>query len=92
MKGNEFEEERRKMRIEGMYELIKTLEVMNSNLERIAKALERAHPPHIITVSNNTIKSTELRELIEHSCTEDAIAMGCRVYNPITMKWSDEEE
>lgn len=92
MKGNESEEERRKMMIEEMYELIKILEVMNSNLERIAKALERALPPHIITATNNTIKSTELRELINPSCTEATIATGCRVFNPVTMKWSDEGE
>ena len=42
------------MQIEGMYKLIETLEKMNSNLERIAKVLERAYPPLTITTTKDT--------------------------------------
>lgn len=37
------------MQIEGTYRILETLEKMNSNLERIAKVLERAYPPLMIT-------------------------------------------
>ena len=37
------------MVMEAENKIIKTLEEMNSNLERIAKALERAYPSVIIT-------------------------------------------
>lgn len=74
--------------MEAEYKIIKTLEEMNSNLERIAKALDRAFPPLIIT-TNKTIEPTKLKELIEPTCSEEAIAMGFRIYNPVTMKWSE---
>ena len=42
------------MTIDGMYKLIETLEKMNSNLERIATALERAYPPLMIATTKDT--------------------------------------
>lgn len=38
--------------------IIKTLEEMNLNLERIAKALERAYPSVIITAYNEITEET----------------------------------
>lgn len=60
-----------------MDNLMYLINEQNKLLERIAKALERAYPP-------------SLKELKEPSCAEEAIAMGYRLYDPITMKWSDE--
>ena len=67
------------MTTEGMYELIKTLEKMNSNLERTAKVLERAYPPLMITTPKEI--------------TEDAPSMLEKldsikyVYKPSTHLW-----
>ena len=75
-----------------MYEMENLLYIIreqNKILERIAKALDRAFPPLIIT-ADKTIEPTKLKELLEPTCTEEAIAMGIRVYDPVTMKWSDE--
>lgn len=75
-----------------MYEmenLVYIIREQNKILERIAKALDRAFPPLIIT-TDKTIEPTKLKELIESTCSEEAIEMGFRVYDPVTMKWSDE--
>lgn len=73
-----------------MDNLLYFIREQNKILERIAKALERAFPPLIITATNKTIEPTKLKELIEPTSSEEAIEMGFRVYNPVTMKWSDE--
>ena len=72
-----------------MDNLMYIINEQNKILERIAKALERAFPPLIIT-TDKTIEPTKLKELIDATCSEEAIEMGFRVYNPATMKRSDE--
>ena len=63
--------------------IIETLEKMNSNLERIATALERAYPPLMITTTKDT--------------TEDVPSMPNKldsikyVYKPITYTWEGDE-
>ena len=67
------------MNTEEMYKLIETLEKMNSNLERIAKVLERAYPPLMITTPKEI--------------TEDVPSMSEKldsikyVYKPSTYSW-----
>lgn len=76
-----------------MDNLLYLISEQNKLLERIAKALERAFPPLVITATDKSIEPTELKELIElrePTCSEEAIEMGFRVYNPVTRKWSDE--
>lgn len=68
-----------------MGNLIYIIKEQNKILERIAKALDRAFPPLILT-TNKTIEPTKLKELIEPTCSEEAIEMGFRVYNPVTGK------
>lgn len=70
------------MMIEGMYKLTKTLEEMNSNLERIAKTLERAYPPVIITAPKEITKE-ETRSVLER------LESTRGVYNPVTCKWEE---
>ena len=63
--------------------IIETLEKMNSNLERIAKVLERAYPPLMITTTKDT--------------TEDAPSMPKKldsigyVYKPSIYSWGGDE-
>lgn len=64
---------------EGMYKIIETLEEMNSNLERIAKALERAFPPVIITAQKEITEET--RSALR------SIESTRGVFNPTTYKW-----
>ena len=73
-----------------MDNLIYRINEQNKILERIAKALERAFPPLIITATDKSIEPTKLKELIESTRSKEAIEMGFRVYNPATRKWSDE--
>ena len=71
------------MTIEGMYELIETLEKMNSNLERIAKVLERAYPPLIITTPKEITEDTP--SMLEKL---DSIKY---VYKPSIYSWEGDE-
>lgn len=75
-----------------MENLLYIIREQNKLFERIAKALERAFPPLIITATDKSIEPTKLKELIESTCSEEAIEMGFRVYDPVTRKWSTSGE
>ena len=75
--------------------IIETLEKMNSNLERIATALERAYPPVIIP------DQKELTKGITEEMVKDALSQFSRYrksestsgyYNPITRNWEGKED
>ena len=71
------------MQIEGTYRILETLEKMNSNLERIAKVLERAYPPLMITTTKDTTEDVPLmlKKL-------DSIGY---VYRPSIYSWEGDE-
>ena len=71
------------MTIEGMYKLIETLERMNSNLERIATALERAYPLLMITTPKEITE--DVPSMLEKL---DSIKY---VYKPSTYSWGGSE-
>ena len=63
--------------------IIETLEKMNSNLERIATALERAYPPLMVTTTKDTTEDVPLmlKKL-------DSIGY---VYRPSIYSWEGDE-
>ena len=67
------------MNTEGMCKLIETLGEMNSNLERIAKVLERAYPPLMITTTKDTTEDVP-------SMLEKLDSIGY-VYKPSIYSW-----
>lgn len=68
------------MAMEVENKIIKTLEEMNSNLERVANALERAYPPVIITAPKE-ITEEKTRSVLER------LESTRGIFNPATYEW-----
>lgn len=72
--------------------IIETLEKMNSNLERIATALERAYPPLIISAQEDETRKIT-NEMVEDVLSRFRISESTLgYYNPIKRKWEGKED
>ena len=72
--------------------IIETLEKMNSNLERIATALERAYPPVIIPDQKELTKEIT-KEMVEDVFSKFRGSESTTgYYNPIKRKWEGKED
>lgn len=60
--------------------IIETLEKMNSNLERIAKVLERAYPPLMVTTTKETTE--DMRSQLERPVSTEEF------YDLIKRRWT----